>query len=189
MYKEKNLWFIPNYITPEKIANYLLNTIEIKIKRIKLISFPYILDIEPSAICNTDCQLCPVGLKLSRKVRQNHPSFMKFEDYQIIIDRLKKHLLFINFGLWGEPTLNPAILLFIDYAHRNHIRTHLLTNGHNFTDNVKFAKDLFEVGLDSMLISLHGVSKDTFTKYQPSKDFEKFMETISQISSLRNRKK
>ena len=172
------------YITPAKIANLALNRVEIRARRLRFRSRPYILHVEPSTVCNTNCQLCPVGLNVHKEAREEFQRFMKLDDYKQIVDLYKRHLISLNIGLWGEPTLNRDILAMVQYAHQQRLHTTVLSNGHYSRKTLALAKELFSAGLDSMLISIHGMSQETFSAYQPSKKYEDVWAVIEELSAF-----
>lgn len=172
------------YLTSTKLANLLLNQVEIRARRTRFISRPYVLQIEPAGVCNTDCQLCPVGLKLMKSARGTGGLQLSFSDFKRILQPFERYLISLNLGLWGEPALNRDLARMIDHAHHARINTTILTNGHLFGKQPNLARELFDAGLDQMLISLHGLSPASYGAYQPSKRFEEVMAAIEAISAV-----
>lgn len=172
------------YVTPHKAANLVLNQLEIRARRRRFYSMPHTLHIEPSTVCNTDCQLCPVGLKYHKDARHEFQRFMSLEHYQRIVDMFKRHVIALNIGLWGEPTLNREIQAMVEYAHRQRLLTTILTNGHYTAKKLALVKDLFITGLDHALISIHGMSQQTFAAYQPSKQFDDVWAVIEELAAF-----
>ena len=53
--------------------------------------YPYMLQIEPTNLCNLQCPLCPAGTdKLERERRHMHP-----EEFKALIDDMEDYLLFL----------------------------------------------------------------------------------------------
>lgn len=172
------------YLTSAKLANLLLNQVEIRARRTRLISRPYVLQLEPFGACNTDCQLCPVGLKLMKGARGPGSLRLSYSDFKRILAPLERYLVSLNFGLWGEPALNRDLARMIDHAQRARINTTILTNGHLFGKQPNLARELFDAGLNQVLISLHGLSPASYGAYQPSKRFVETMAAIERISAV-----
>ena len=148
--KVDTLMRVAPYITPAKLANAALNQAEIKAKRIRFRSLPHTLHVEPSTVCNTDCQLCPVGLKYHKDAREEFQRFMALDDFKRIVDIYKKYVISLNIGLWGEPTLNRDILPMVRYAHEQGMHTTVLTNGHYSRKKLALVKELCQ-GLEARL--------------------------------------
>jgi MoaA/NifB/PqqE/SkfB family radical SAM enzyme len=169
------------YLTSKRIVNYLKYENDLRRKKIVTSSFPPVITFQPSAYCNTNCQLCPVGLGIEGPKK----GFLEFTKFQKIINDAKDYLIQISFADWGEPFLNPDIFDMIKYAEEKKILTHASTNLHFFkTENE--LKELIDSGLSFLTISLHGVSQETYEAYQPGKIFT---ETADKIETLVNLKK
>lgn len=169
------------YLTFKKIVNYLKYENDLRKKKIITSSFPPVITFQPSAYCNTNCQLCPVGLR----IKGPEKGFLEFTKFQKIINEAKDYLIQIAFADWGEPFLNPEIFDMIKYAEEKKILTHASTNLHFFKTEKEF-KELLNSGLSFLTISLHGVSQETYEAYQPGKIFT---ETADKIKTLVNLKK
>lgn len=72
--------------------------------------------------CNLNCDFC-IGNK--RKVH-----FMSFDEFKIILDKIKPYTDYLYFHVLGEPLLHPNINEFIDYAVSNGFYVNLTTNGY-----------------------------------------------------------
>jgi MoaA/NifB/PqqE/SkfB family radical SAM enzyme len=164
------------YLTFYKVLNYLKYENDLKKRKIVTSSFPPVITFQPSGYCNTNCQLCPVGLG----IKGPEKGFLEFPQFQKIIDETKDYLIQIAFAGWGEPFLNPKIFDMIKYAEENRILTHASTNLHFFKTE-KEIKDLLDSGLSFLTISLHGISQETYEAYQPGKVFS---ETINKLETL-----
>lgn len=171
------------YFTPLRAANLVLNQVEYRAHRTRLLSYPHVLHVEPSAVCGSDCQLCPVGLKYHRQARKGTPRYMTLGDFATIIDKYQRFGLAVRFGGWGEPTMNRELGQMVAHAHRARLRTAVLTNG-NFSDKrlARF-KELFSAGLDHAVISLHGVSREAFSAYQPSKELAGVLHVVEDLAA------
>ncbi len=143
-------------------------------------SFPFALSAELSSICNLYCPECMVGMgKIERK-----KSFMN----EIIFDKLIKDTqgksFYINLYFQGEPFLNKNIFDFITKSKNKGFYTVLSTNGHFlFEDN---NNKLIKSGLDKLLVSLDGLSKETYNYYRINGEYDK---VVNGIKNLSKRKK
>jgi MoaA/NifB/PqqE/SkfB family radical SAM enzyme len=150
--------------------NRALNRVERMFRSEAFLSRPHTLNLEISSVCNSTCVLCPVGNGLAKSARDPGPRHMEPDRFRRLVDRMKFHLGTIHFGMWGEPALNPALAEMVAYAGKHGIRTVLFTNGLVFPKKRLLAADLFNAGLGEMVISLHGMSQESFGGYQPGKN-------------------
>jgi radical SAM protein with 4Fe4S-binding SPASM domain len=171
-------------ITFKKIMNYIRYQKDLKNKKVKTLSFPPGIEIQAASFCNSNCQLCPVGLG----IKGADKGFLKFEQFKKIIDESKNYLIKIYFGDWGEPFLNPDIFDMIYYAEKNKILTSASTNLHRFINEDDLMK-LLDSNLSSLTISLHGITQKTYEKYQPNKDLKTVLKKIDSLIELKKSKK
>jgi len=177
----RNLFTVADYLTYEKVINYLKYLNDFRKRKIVTSSFPPMITFQASAYCNSNCRLCPVGLE----IRGPEKGFLKFDVFSKVIDEAKKCLITVFFGDWGEPFLNPDIFNMIKYAEAKRIIARASTNLHRFR-NEDDLKELLDCGLSFLTISLHGVSQETYDAYQPNKSFQV---TVEKIKTLVNIKK
>ena len=114
--------------------------------------------------------------------------FLKLDVFCKVIDDASEHLIVVNFADWGEPFLNPQIFRMIRHAEDKKIMTHASTNLHQFK-NEDDLRNLLNCGLSFLIISLHGVSQETYAAYQPGKSFNATIEKIKILVNLRKQLK
>ena len=119
------------------------------------------VDIETAAICDLACPHC------YREYILTPDKIMKFENYRKIIDEISElKVPSIKLNWRGEPLLNPNINKFIEYAKiKGILEVSINTNATNLND--KTAKSLIESGLDFMIYSFDGGTKQTYEKMRP----------------------
>ena len=72
--------------------------------------------IEITNVCNLNCSFC---LPHNRKHK-----FMNFEEFKLILDKIKPYTQYIYLHVKGEPLLHPEVDKFIEYAYNNHTKWH-----------------------------------------------------------------
>lgn len=149
------------------------------LKRIKLKTYPVSLTICPGDICNLSCELCPVGLKQEGRKK----GFMKFENFKKIIDELGEYLYEVYLYNWGEPLLNKEIFKMIRYAKRYNIKVTISSNLMVFDGSI--SKELIDSGLDVLVVSLHGASNDSISRYQRGGNFKKAYSNMKNLIRIR----
>lgn len=176
-------WRNRRYLTIAKLSNMAMVNIQFKLKTEYVAGRPYKMKIESTNICNTKCQLCPTGIGLEGRPKGK----MSLEQFKVLIDKLRWHLLSLDLSMWGDPLIVPDIYNMIRHAHDKGIWTYISSNLHAFKPNKGQAEQLVNSGLDMLTCSLHGASQGTFEIYQPGKNFAEAVEKVRHIIEVRNR--
>jgi len=131
---------------------------------------PFSLSIEPTTACNLACPECPSGLKqFSRPTGK-----LLLKAHKKMLDEVESSVFYINYYFQGEPFLNPDFLELIKEAKKRKIYTATSTNAH-FIDE-KTSKDIVESGLDRLIISIDGLSQQTYEGYRKKGDLNKVIQ-------------
>jgi radical SAM protein with 4Fe4S-binding SPASM domain len=121
---------------------------------------PFALSIEPTTACNLGCPACPSGLKaFSRPTGK-----IDLYQHQNWLSQVSGSVFYINYYFQGEPFLHPQFLELIREAKRKKIYTATSTNAH-FIDEKK-AKEIVASGLDRLIISIDGLTQETYESYR-----------------------
>lgn len=123
---------------------------------------PFIINIDPSDVCNFQCKFCPTGDRglMKRTPGRNHGP-MDFDLYRKIIDDacgFDKKVKVVRLYKDGEPLLNPRFADMVRYAKQSGCcdRVDTTTNASLLTRELSEA--IIEAGLDRINISIEGVS-------------------------------
>jgi MoaA/NifB/PqqE/SkfB family radical SAM enzyme len=162
-----------------KKANFLLNRMEMKTGRSKIVSYPYYLVIDPSNICNLKCPLCPTWQDLKARPK----GMMNMETFRKLFEEVGPYVFAINLCNWGEPLLNPDICRIIKFAKSFNTVVGLSTNLNSLTDDK--AQEIVASGIDILVVSLDGDSQESYAKYRVGGDFGKVMDNLKKLLSLR----
>lgn len=111
---------------------------------------------------------------------------MKYEDYKKAADEIAGHKI-NSFWLqnYGESTLHPDLIRMIEYADQKGIEPLILsTNCTTLNDNM--ADDLLRSGLDYLVLSLDGATKETFERLRAGADYEQVVKNIQHIFQKKN---
>ena len=168
-------------ISIKKILNLARNSLAYFLKNSAPKGYPSILMVEPTNICNLRCPMCALGSGTLKRKR----GYMSFENYKKIIDECGGYLININLYFFGEPFLNKDIYRMIEYAKRKRIFSRISTNALTLDSKEKIRK-LIHSGLDYIVVSFDGTSKETYEKYRVGGDFNKL---INNLKILVNEKK
>ncbi|MGM0479695.1 MAG: radical SAM/SPASM domain-containing protein [Bacteroidota bacterium] len=141
-----------------------------RFKRIQQRALPFAASIEPTTACNLGCPECPSGLKQFTRPTGR----LQMDLHEKMLDQLGKQLFYINYYFQGEPFLHPQFLDLIEAAHRRKIYTATSTNAHFITE--KKAEEIVRSGLDRMIISIDGLTQETYEQYRRKGKLEKVIQ-------------
>lgn len=141
-------------------------------KKYRLSSKPRILNIEVTNRCNLQCTICP-------KVDSNTElGFIDIDFLTKIIDEnrsiLSGQAVWLHFS--GEPLLHPDLSKIIKLLKENNIRTMLSTNAVLLSE--KKSLDILEAGLDYIVFSFDGYSKEIYESIRIGAKFEEVKKNI-----------
>lgn len=166
--------------TFRKWGNLLRIETERKLRKVKLSGHPYLLIIDPCNYCNLRCPLCPTGLgNLDRPQKM-----MSLDCFKQYFDPMADHLFEAYMHNWGESLLNKEVFKMIAHAQSRNVGTNLSTN---FSEtNASDLDNLLDSGLEYLIVSLDGISAESYSQYRVRGKFENVMHNLSEIIRLRN---
>ena len=165
----------------KKVRNQLQLYRSYKKRTIK--GLPTSIAIEPTTSCNLRCPECPSGLRsFTRETGMLDASF-----FNRMIEELKSTLVNLTFYFQGEPFLNPDFLKMVKFASSRKIYTTTSTNAHYITPDV--ATKTVESGLDRLIISLDGITQESYEKYRVGGKLDKVLEGTKNIIEAKKRLK
>ncbi|MBN2891338.1 MAG: radical SAM protein [Bacteroidales bacterium] len=138
---------------------------------------PSFISFEPTNFCNLKCPACPSGTgKLTRP-----KGYADLNLFKKIIDENKKYLINLILHFQGEPLLHKELGEMIKYANKNNIRTEFSTNAQVLSQNIK---TIIDAKPDKIIISLDGLTQDTYNKYRINGDINKGFKSLEVLSSI-----
>ncbi len=143
--------------------------------------FPSFLSVEPVNYCNLKCPQCPVGngSVVADKKRFDVSLFEK------IVDSQKNTLCTLIFYFQGEPLLCQKLCHMIAYAKRYHIYTIVSTNAQVLSPNL--ATQLVDSGLDKLIVSIDGLSQQSYAAYRVGGTLKKALDGIASVATYKNK--
>jgi MoaA/NifB/PqqE/SkfB family radical SAM enzyme len=154
------------YITKELMKAEIKPRIDFegrtKLETVIPLSTPYLVFLDPSDICNANCQWCPTGSKEALKYKK--PQLMDFDLYQKIIDDLSsmpEPIKTLRLYKDGEPLLHPKFPEMVLYAKESGRfgQVDTTTNGSLLRPTLNI--QIIKAGLDKMFVSVP-------TEYSPA---------------------
>jgi len=104
---------------------------------------------------------------------------MKLDTFRSVMDKFGKDIFFLLIYHQGEPYINPHFLDFVRLAKENNIYVTTSTNGHYFSDENIDAT--IESGLDSMIISVDGITQESYAKYRVRGKLDKVLDGTKKL--------
>lgn len=146
---------------------------------VELKSCPQRLGIEITNHCNLACIMCPRGIMQREVGFMSGDLFRKIIDEaaQIGVEKITLH------GL-GEPLLHSELFDFIKYCKDAGIPFVLFSTNCSFLDEEKAYKVL-NSGLDEIVLSLDGVTPETYEAVRRKGDFHKVVNNITRFLEIR----
>jgi MoaA/NifB/PqqE/SkfB family radical SAM enzyme len=166
------------YLMKKKL-NFLINSLEKKLRCTYLYSYPYYLVIDPTNRCNLRCPLCPTWQDTTARAK----GVMDINKFKKLLDEIGAYLFAINFCNWGEPLLSTHVFDMISYAKTHNLVAGLGTNLNHLPNDS--AKRLIDSNVDIIVISLDGISQETYSKYRVGGDISAVCDNLDKLLSYR----
>lgn len=163
----------------KKYEEYRRKWFEYPQKKI-LSEFPLHLDVESTNACNLRCVMCARNF-MSEKI--GHMSWGLFK--KVIDEGAKYNLPSIKLNLRGEPLLHPKLPKMVKYAKdKGILEVQFNTNGLLLTE--RKSRELITAGLDRIIFSLDGATKETYEKIRTGSNFETVVNNVKTFIKSRN---
>lgn len=147
-----------------------------------MISFPKIIQIETSVLCNSNCIFCP------HKEMQRGPNFMEETIWRKIIDESRdKNIIYRPFMI-NEPFVDPRIPEIISYIKQDKTAKVEFNSNGNFSPKVDIPACI-AAGIDWVRFSVDGFTEETFKRSGRGGQFKKIVENIRAFIDERNKQK
>lgn len=139
----------------------------------RFFGYPYAALIETGTYCNLRCPTCPTPASKIGRGR----ALMSLGDFKKVVDHIKDAVHIVMLYFTNEPLLNPDIFSMVKYAHQNNLYTEISTNAVLLIKEK--TKELFESGLDRIIIDLDGTTKDSYEQFRVGAKFENVLANIT----------
>ena len=147
---------------------------------------PYLIQISCSDICNFKCKFCFQAIGMAALKNDNfNPGMMTLETFKTLADQVgtfPTKVKAFRFTGFGEPLMNKDLPEMIKYAKQTDIaeKVTIFTNGSLL--NTKLNHQLIESGLDEVMLSIEGLSSETYYEVtEASVNFEQLVENIRHL--------
>jgi len=163
----------------DKLSNYILIDAQKAKRESFLFGYPYWLVIDPCNYCNLSCPFCPTGQKRGARTKGK----LSLDEFKLILDKLGHYLIHIDLVNWGEPLLNEQIYDMVKYAKKFQADIKIDTNLTHLGE--ESAKKLVLSGLDKIVVSIDGITQQTYSKYRRGGNFKVAMDNLKLLLQKR----
>jgi MoaA/NifB/PqqE/SkfB family radical SAM enzyme len=174
---------IVEFSHPLSMANSFLNRLEIRLKRVRILSRPVELTLEPTVECNSNCLMC--NRNFDRREAKDVRGFLSWD----IFRKVKPHFKYVRrleFSGFGEPLLHPEYLSMMEEIKRSGPFIYLFTNGMRMDENV--GRGLVDVGADQVFISMGGAKRETYARIRGIDAFDQVIDNIKSLTAHKKNK-
>jgi radical SAM protein with 4Fe4S-binding SPASM domain len=110
---------------------------------------------------------------------------MTLDTFRAVMDKFGDDIFFLLIYHQGEPYINKHFLDFVKIAKKKNIYVTTSTNGHYFTaENIEAT---IASGLDSMIVSVDGVTQDSYATYRIRGKLDKVLSGTRQLIEARKK--
>lgn len=175
------------YITIRRLWNAIRSRLYFQLSRLGfnyVAEGPTFVSVEPAAICQLRCPECPVGCAGGRSVEAEKAAFMPMSLYRQVVENIAPTAHTLQLFFQGEPLLCRDLPEMVRLAHELRLYTIISTNGQAMTPQL--ARDLVEAGLDRIIVSVDGLSEESYAAYRVGGSLQK---ALSALRYLREAKR
>jgi radical SAM protein with 4Fe4S-binding SPASM domain len=141
-------------------------------------TYPNVIAVEPTNLCNLSCPMCPRTSLMKRE-----KGLMNFSLFKKIVDESKGKTEFMYIDNMGDPLIHPKICEMVDYAGRKGIRMLLGTNAAFLSD--KLAACLLKNGPDIIELSIDAATPQTYEKVRGGKNYDQVVKNVMSFSKAK----
>lgn len=167
---------------PRAYLNVLKLRLNLALKREAVFNYPIEAYLEPTSFCNLRCPACPTGLRLGdRPVASVDEKLFK-----AAVDEIGDYVFVLWMYNWGEPLLHKQTPELIRYAKEKELKIILSSNlSIRLTDD--YIERLVRSGLDTLIVSLDGITEETYSKYRINGNLGLLRENMRRIRDTKER--
>lgn len=148
-------------------------------------SFPSVLGIDPTNICNLQCSFCPT------RNMKGDKGFLSLSLLEKVIEECKHHkrLTMIILHNFGEPLLHKDISTIVRMIRESNVTKIIQFASNGVLLDEKVAKSLIEAELDGLTISVDALTIDEYRKEKGADALEKVKYNVKKFMELKKQMK
>lgn len=159
---------------------HIKSTISLVKKDSKILGKPINITIEPTNVCNAKCPVCETGAGILG--RDN--TYLSFEDFKIIIDKLAPHINTLMYYFMGEPFLNREWVEQVQYAKKKGVSfISTCTNG----DVKGIPQQIIDSGIDFVSFQMGGTTQEIHEIYRVNTKLKNIRKNLIETIELKKK--
>lgn len=180
----RHIFAFLRHVTLKKLLNFFYAEYNRLMKKSYVSSYPYILKIESTNICNLKCAYCYENRRMPCEGERSFGR-MSLDDFKKIIDETGRYLFKINLYGFGEPFLFPETFGMIEYATKKNIGVGVSSNMN--LEDALLPKRIVTSGLEVLIFSCHGATQESYGKFMVKGNMALAMRNIKRIIEEREK--
>jgi len=140
-----------------------------------------VLNFDPALHCNLRCKMCHFS---DPEQVKNLKGIFKKEEIDRIAELIFDRAIKLQIGCAAEPTIYKNFAEVIKLGKEHGVPHVSLTTNGNLLDE-KSIREIVEAQLDEMILSVHGIKKETYEYFMDRASFEKFKEVIHTVDRIK----
>lgn len=138
--------------------------------------------VEITTFCNLSCEMC------IQRVWDEAPNAMSLETFANLMAQISElpESPIIHLGGYGEPMVHPDIIEIVRLAKATGAQVEMTTNGMMLSR--ERADALFELQLDKLVISVDGVTPESYSDIRVHGDLDRIIQNLRYLQGVKLRK-
>ena len=136
---------------------------------------------DPIIACNLHCQMCYFS---DKDYRKKNKGVLSAEEIDRLADIFFSRALQVVFGCGAEPTLYKNFPDLVKIAKSHGVpNVGMVSNGQLITED--HIERLIDNGLDELLLSVHGVHKDSYERFMDRAKYDRFHAVLASFDRIK----
>lgn len=182
---------VPKKATYRAFENFLTGKYERIAGILAPRSYPYVMTIDPTNICQLRCRGCMTGLENEARKRRRYSKVtsplarIKHDLLEAMLDEFGDVMFYCNFYNWGEPLLHENLPDIVRAVSERGVYTALDSN---LSVRVRdgMLEDLLLAGLDELGASIDGVTQETYENYRVGGQLDLALGNLKRLAEIRD---
>ena len=137
--------------------------------------------LDPVLACNFRCKMCYFS---DEEKRKTYKGILKYEDIELIAEKLFHRALKLQIGCGAEPTVYKEWIRIVELGKKKNIPyISLTTNGNLLTKEQLMLSA--EKGLNEITLSTHGLMRETYESMMVNGSYDLFLDLLNYISEVK----
>ncbi len=164
-----------------------------RLEKVIPLNTPFVLQIEPSSLCNISCRFCPVGKYHPASKKSHDRGMLSMELFEKAIDGLAdfdKPIKSIHLYGNGEPLLNKNFAKMVNYAKTCGNVEFVDTTTNGMLLNQRKIDAIIGAKIDKINISVNGLNAEQYFRFTGAKiNYDGFLSNLMYLYTNRGKSK